>query len=195
MLLAPIRDAPLVMPTIAHAVGLREAGGRPLHSLVAHLRSRCMHLVLDNFEHLLITILECASVLVGIAQNLAQWASSSVCSRRWVALDPSGSFHSRLRRPAVRPDPSPSCDDGQKYIVCDMFDRQAAGYICCLPLVPVRPAEAESVPTRGVRDRGLVHATNQALTVPSSAVTRSANGARPVTARSAPGGHASWTVD
>jgi len=53
MLLASIRDAPLVMPTIAHAVGLREAGGRPLDSLVAHLRSRRMHLDLDNFEHLL----------------------------------------------------------------------------------------------------------------------------------------------
>ena len=49
--LASITDPTLVVPTIAHALGLREAGDRPLaEGLGPALRGRELLLVLDNFE-------------------------------------------------------------------------------------------------------------------------------------------------
>jgi predicted ATPase/DNA-binding CsgD family transcriptional regulator len=52
--LAPLADPELVGPTIARALGLREAGDRPLTDLLEeYLRDRQALLVLDNFEHLI----------------------------------------------------------------------------------------------------------------------------------------------
>ncbi len=49
--LAAIRDPDLVLPTIAQAIGVREAAGRPLSDLLrSELRPRATLLVLDNFE-------------------------------------------------------------------------------------------------------------------------------------------------
>jgi predicted ATPase len=49
--LESLRDPALVLPTVAHALGLPDLGDRPLaERLVAHLRSRRMLLVLDTFE-------------------------------------------------------------------------------------------------------------------------------------------------
>ena len=52
--LAPLRTPALVMPTIARALGLRNAGPQPLVvTLRQHLRDGRVLLLLDNFEHLL----------------------------------------------------------------------------------------------------------------------------------------------
>ena len=52
--LAPLRTPALVMPTIARALGLRNAGPQPLvMTLRQHLRDGRVLLLLDNFEHLL----------------------------------------------------------------------------------------------------------------------------------------------
>jgi predicted ATPase/DNA-binding CsgD family transcriptional regulator len=52
--LAAIRDPGLVLPTIAQALGVREAGDRPLaDQLVGLLRDRRLLLVLDNLEQVL----------------------------------------------------------------------------------------------------------------------------------------------
>ena len=52
--LAAIRDAALVPPTIAQLLGLPEvAGGSPIESLRAYLKSRQLLLILDNCEHLI----------------------------------------------------------------------------------------------------------------------------------------------
>ncbi len=52
--LAPLKISSLVLPTIARALGLREVPGLPpREALEAHLRGKCVLLVLDNFEHLL----------------------------------------------------------------------------------------------------------------------------------------------
>src|SRR5262249_49468037 len=49
--LAPIRDAGLVLPTIAQALGIQASSTRPpLEQLKASLREQRMLLVLDNFE-------------------------------------------------------------------------------------------------------------------------------------------------
>jgi predicted ATPase len=53
--LAPIRDAELVVSTIAQTFGLREAGGQPLLAqLKAYLREKHLLLLLDNFEQVLV---------------------------------------------------------------------------------------------------------------------------------------------
>jgi predicted ATPase/transcriptional regulator with XRE-family HTH domain len=52
--LAPLREAHLVLPAIAQALGVVAQGSRPLiATLIAHLERRQMLLLLDNFEHLL----------------------------------------------------------------------------------------------------------------------------------------------
>jgi len=49
--LAPVRDPSLVLPTVARALGVREAGDAPLDvRLATFLSSRQLLLVLDNFE-------------------------------------------------------------------------------------------------------------------------------------------------
>ncbi len=52
--LAPLDQAPLVLPTIAATIGVRETGGYSLRdALVQYLAQKRLLLVLDNFEHLL----------------------------------------------------------------------------------------------------------------------------------------------
>jgi predicted ATPase/class 3 adenylate cyclase len=52
--LGPITQADLVVPAIAHEVGLPDRGGsRPMERLHAHLRERRVLLVLDNFEQVI----------------------------------------------------------------------------------------------------------------------------------------------
>jgi predicted ATPase len=54
VVLAPISDPALVLPTVAHTLGLREAGDQPLvETLKSFLRERQLLLVLDNFEQVL----------------------------------------------------------------------------------------------------------------------------------------------
>ncbi len=49
--LPPITDPALVLPAVAQTVGIREAGEEPLDDrLTAHLREKCLLLVLDNVE-------------------------------------------------------------------------------------------------------------------------------------------------
>jgi predicted ATPase/class 3 adenylate cyclase len=52
--LAPITDPALVLPTVAQALGLREASDRPsIEGVIDHLRDKDLLLVLDNFEQVL----------------------------------------------------------------------------------------------------------------------------------------------
>jgi predicted ATPase/transcriptional regulator with XRE-family HTH domain len=62
--LAPIRDAGLVLPAIAHALGLKLPANQPLAAaLGAALRERELLLVLDNFEQVLAAAAQLAEVL------------------------------------------------------------------------------------------------------------------------------------
>ena len=55
--LAPIADPALVLAAMARAVGVREAGERPLAELLAaYLRPRQVLLLLDNCEHVLAAV-------------------------------------------------------------------------------------------------------------------------------------------
>jgi predicted ATPase/DNA-binding CsgD family transcriptional regulator len=63
--LATIRDPTLVVPTIAHALGLQDMGSRPLtENLIAFLRPRQTLLVLDNLEQVLDAAPQLATLLV-----------------------------------------------------------------------------------------------------------------------------------
>jgi predicted ATPase len=62
--LAPVADAGLVVQTIAQALDLPPAAGRPVAELLrSHLRSRELLLVLDNLEHVLPAAAEVAALL------------------------------------------------------------------------------------------------------------------------------------
>jgi predicted ATPase/DNA-binding CsgD family transcriptional regulator len=62
VLLAPVADPGLVVPTVARTLGLGEREGEPLEALKSHLRDRRLLLVLDNFEH----VLEASTFLVDL---------------------------------------------------------------------------------------------------------------------------------
>ncbi len=59
--LAAVRDAKLVVPTVAHRLGLRDADQEPLNERLLRSLCRCRRLlILDNFEH----VLEAAPLVV-----------------------------------------------------------------------------------------------------------------------------------
>src|SRR5262249_17787128 len=52
--LAPLTDPALVIPTIAHTLGVGETEGRPVEErLASYLQDRLLLLLLDNFEQVL----------------------------------------------------------------------------------------------------------------------------------------------
>jgi predicted ATPase/class 3 adenylate cyclase len=67
--LAPIRDPDLVVPTIAHAVGVKETSGESLlAALLGYLKGRTLLLVLDNVEHVLVAASQFSELLAAAAQ-------------------------------------------------------------------------------------------------------------------------------
>jgi predicted ATPase/DNA-binding XRE family transcriptional regulator len=74
--LAAVADPGLFLPTVAHALGLRQYGGRTARDLVhGHLRDKRSLLVLDNLEHLLEAAPEVADLL-GSCPSLKVLATS-----------------------------------------------------------------------------------------------------------------------
>ena len=62
--LAPISDVALVVPTVAQALGVKEAAGRPLLDLLsAWLHEKAFLLLLDNFEQVVGAAVEVAELL------------------------------------------------------------------------------------------------------------------------------------
>jgi non-specific serine/threonine protein kinase len=77
--LAPLGDAALVVPAIAHALGLRDSAGSPaIEQLIGVLHQRELLLVLDNFEHLLDAAPELSALLVRCPQLTILVTSRSV---------------------------------------------------------------------------------------------------------------------
>jgi predicted ATPase/DNA-binding CsgD family transcriptional regulator len=67
--LAPVTDAELVLPTIAHELGLPEAGGGSvLDRLISSLHVQRVLLVLDNFEQVLLAAIHLATLLESCPQ-------------------------------------------------------------------------------------------------------------------------------
>ncbi len=67
--LAPISDADLVIPTIARALGIKEAGERTLADLLqAHVRDKRLLLLLDNFEQVVAAAARLSALLADCPQ-------------------------------------------------------------------------------------------------------------------------------
>jgi len=79
--LAPLRDPALVIPTLARALDVRDAGEQPLWDrLVAHLREKELLLLLDNCEQVVAAAPELAALL-GACPGLRVLATSRVALR------------------------------------------------------------------------------------------------------------------
>jgi len=77
--LAALTDPSLVPHTVASALGVREAGGRPLlDTLRASLRRQRLLLVLDNCEHLVAACAALVDVLLQSCPELRILATSTV---------------------------------------------------------------------------------------------------------------------
>jgi predicted ATPase len=67
--LAAVRDAALVIPTIAQTLGIKEvAGQKPRDTLISFLRSKRLLLLLDNFEQVIAAAVVVADLLAACAQ-------------------------------------------------------------------------------------------------------------------------------
>jgi predicted ATPase/class 3 adenylate cyclase len=67
--LAPIQNSELVMTTVAHTLGVKETGDRPLvEELKIFLRSKQLLLVLDNFEQVVEAAPQVANLLAAASQ-------------------------------------------------------------------------------------------------------------------------------
>jgi len=97
--LAPLRDPALVLPTLGHALGLREDGGRSVEEhLRTYLRERQMLLVLDNMEHV-------AEAAVGLVALLGTCAGLTALVTSRATLHVRGE-HLFTVPPLVLPDPA-----------------------------------------------------------------------------------------
>jgi predicted ATPase/class 3 adenylate cyclase/Tfp pilus assembly protein PilF len=68
--LAALSDPALVIPTVAHALGIRDEAGRSLtETLIKYLQSKVMLLILDNCEHL---IEACAKLVTDLLRSCPQ---------------------------------------------------------------------------------------------------------------------------
>jgi len=87
--LAPLRDPRLVMPALAHALGIRESGPNPVDQAVhRYLRARHLLLVLDNFEHLQAAAPDVADLLAAAPQLGVLATSRSPLRIRWERVFP-----------------------------------------------------------------------------------------------------------
>lgn len=119
--LASLGDASLVIPTIAHQLGVREStSGTILDDVTLYLRSRESLLVLDNFEHLL-------SAAPVVAELL------SVCPRLRILVTSRASLQLRGEREwPVTPLPVPALDRLSAHDACvssgavQLFSERAA---------------------------------------------------------------------
>src|SRR5205823_3911876 len=82
--LTPLRESSLVLTAIARALGLQEAGQRPiLETLVERLREQQLLLVLDNCEHVLEAASQIAELLGACRQVKVLAASREPLRLRW----------------------------------------------------------------------------------------------------------------
>ena len=82
--LAPLANPALLLPAIAHTLGIREVGDTPLlQRLQHHLRDRPLLLVLDNFEHLLGAAQLVSAVLAGSRAPKVLVTSREALRLRW----------------------------------------------------------------------------------------------------------------
>jgi non-specific serine/threonine protein kinase len=147
--LAPVRGAPLVLPTIALALGVREVAGQTLLAAIqAALRSQRLLLVLDNFEH----VVDAAPML---AELLSQCADLKLLVTSRAPLHMSGEYRFPLAPLAVPPRDAVGRSDPttlQAYPAVALFCERARAV---QPAFSLTPDNAAAVATICVRLDGL----------------------------------------
>jgi predicted ATPase len=137
--LASISDAVLVLPTLAHALGVREGGdGRLLERLQAHLEQQQLLLLLDNFEQLVKASPQLADLL-----SMCPHLSMLVTSRSSLRLHGEREF---TVQPLALPDRAhlpESADALSAYAACALFAQRAQAI---KPTFQVTQTSAPSLP-------------------------------------------------
>jgi predicted ATPase/DNA-binding XRE family transcriptional regulator len=151
--LAPLQDSALMVPTIAHALGVRESGPTSYtQALHNYLRPRNLLLVLDNFEHLQVAAPAVAGLL-GAAPHLGVLVTSRSPLRiRWERVFPVAPLPPpravdlfRQRAVQVAPDLS-AADPDVVTAICQRLD--------CLPLaIELAAARTTLLPPRALLAR------------------------------------------
>lgn len=117
--LAPIGDPDLVATTVAHSIGIREGGGRPvLENLRDYLANRQTLLVFDNFEH----VTEAASV---VAELLAAAPGVKALATSRVPLNLRGEHEFPVSPMRLPPDLHQSLAKTQAYEAVALFRQRA----------------------------------------------------------------------
>jgi predicted ATPase len=124
--LAPVRDPALMLPAISQALGLIEAGDRPLmDTLRTFLRDKRFLMLLDNFEQIMDAAPEVARIL-----SASPGVKMLVTSRELLRLTMEHDFSvSALRPPPLpRPDPDnrPSPESLSAYPAVELFKARAS---------------------------------------------------------------------
>lgn len=135
--LAAVRDAALVVPTIARTLGLDETGGQSAVDAVrSALRGRRVLLLLDNFEQ----VLEAAPTLAELLAT-CPLVKMLVTSRAPLRLR---AEHQFPVQPLATPDPAhlPSLDDLARYAAVALFVQRARAV---KPVFELTPAHAPAV--------------------------------------------------
>lgn len=144
--LAQLRDPGLVMPTLAHALGVRESGPNPVeHAVHRYLRARNLLLVLDNFEHLQAAAPDVADLLSAAPELSVLATSRSPLRIRWervfpvAPLPPQWAAELFLQR-ALQAAPAASATDPDVVAaICQRLD--------CLPLaIELAAARSDLLP-------------------------------------------------
>ena len=108
--LAPVKDPDLVIPTIAHTLGVRETGGqRLLDTLRDSLRHKQLLLLLDNFEQ----VLDAAPVVWQLLSEAAQ-LKALITSRAALRLSVEHEYSvPPMQLPVASPDGRRKTEDGR----------------------------------------------------------------------------------
>jgi predicted ATPase len=128
--LAPLADPALVLQTVASALGLREAAGRPLEAaLLDHLRPKHLLLVLDNCEHLIQACADLAEALL----RACPWLTILATSREGLGIAGESAYHVR---PLSLPDPGQleSIETAARSEAVRLFVERAAGVLASFTL-------------------------------------------------------------
>jgi predicted ATPase/DNA-binding XRE family transcriptional regulator len=144
--LAPLRDPGLVLPALAHALGVRESGPNPVEQAVhRYLRARNLLLVLDNFEHLQAAAPDVAGLLSAAPELSVLATSRSPLRIRWERVSPVAPLPppraaDLFRQRALQAAPAASAPDSDVVAaICQRLD--------CLPLaIELAAARADLLP-------------------------------------------------
>lgn len=137
--LAPISDPALVMPTIAHTLGIREGGDRsPFDNLKDYLAGRETLLILDNLEQII-------AVAPAVAQLLTAAPRIKLLATSRIPLQIRGEREYPLATLPVPPDDALAVEELAGYEAVQLFVRRAQAARPSFELMPDNAAAVAAI--------------------------------------------------